>query len=673
MKITDLLKKEAIDLNVKASSKREVIEKAVKLMEHNDNIKDKQKYLELVIKREEEGSTGVGEGIAIPHGKGDVISKPGLAAMVIPDGVDFNSLDGKPVKLLFLIAAPNSKDNLHLEVLSRLSALLMNEKFKKDLLNAKTKEEFLEIIDKADEQKINEETSNNTNYNLNENHDLNENNKLKNDENKSMNKSNNNYELLGITACPTGIAHTYMAAESLEQMGKELGHPIKIETQGQSGTKNKLTDEEIKNAKAIIIAADVKVDLSRFDGKRILKTGVSEGIHKPKELIEKALNSENEIPVYHHQGNKRENIEIEKPKGNIYNHLMNGVTHMLPFVVGGGILIAIAFLLDDYSIDPSNFGMNTPVAAFFKTIGGMAFDFMLVILSGYIAMSIADRPGLVVGFVGGAISKAGTTFTSLGNPEEVLVSSGFLGALLAGFIGGYVVLFLKKLFSFMPKSLEGIRTILIYPVAGVLLIGLIMLLINPFVSAINTGLNNFLSSMSEVNKVILGAILAGMMSVDLGGPVNKAAYTFGTGMLAEGHYEIMAAVMIGGMVAPLAIALLATFFPKKLPKKERQAGLLNYVMGLSFISEGAIPFASSDPFRVLVSCVIGSAVSGALSMAFNCTLMAPHGGIFVLPLIGNWPWYVVALAAGSFIAMGIMAVWKKNVWENENENINAKD
>ena len=673
MKITDLLKKDAIDLNVKASSKREVIEKAVKLMEHNDNIKDKQKYLELVIKREEEGSTGVGEEIAIPHGKGDVISKPGLAAMVIPDGVDFNSLDGKPVKLLFLIAAPNSKDNLYLEVLSRLSALLMNEKFKKDLLNAKTKEEFLEIIDKADEQKINEETSNNTNYNLNENHDLNENNKLKNDENKSMNKSNNNYELLGITACPTGIAHTYMAAESLEQMGKELGHPIKIETQGQSGTKNKLTDEEIKNAKAIIIAADVKVDLSRFDGKRILKTGVSEGIHKPKELIEKSLNSENEIPVYHHQGNKRENIEIEKPKGNIYNHLMNGVTHMLPFVVGGGILIAIAFLLDDYSIDPSNFGMNTPVAAFFKTIGGMAFDFMLVILSGYIAMSIADRPGLVVGFVGGAISKAGTTFTSLGNPEEVLVSSGFLGALLAGFIGGYVVLFLKKLFSFMPKSLEGIRTILIYPVAGVLLIGLIMLLINPFVSAINTGLNNFLSSMSEVNKVILGAILAGMMSVDLGGPVNKAAYTFGTGMLAEGHYEIMAAVMIGGMVAPLAIALLATFFPKKLPKKERQAGLLNYVMGLSFISEGAIPFASSDPFRVLVSCVIGSAVSGALSMAFNCTLMAPHGGIFVLPLIGNWPWYVVALAAGSFIAMGIMAVWKKNVWENENENINAKD
>lgn len=643
MKITDLLTKESIDLNVKASNKKDVIEKAVDLMQHNGNIKDKAEYLKLVMKREEEGTTGVGEEIAIPHGKGEVIAKPGLAAMVIPDGVDFESLDGKPIKLLFLIAAPDNKENVHLEVLSRLSTLLMDEKFRKELINAKTKEEFLEIIEKA--EKVNKEEK---------------------DEDK------NNYELLGITACPTGIAHTYMAAESLEQMGKELGHPIKVETQGQSGTKNKLTDEEIKNAKAIIIAADVKVDLSRFDGKKILRTGVSDGIHKPKELIEKALYSENDIPVYHHQGNKRENVEMEKPKGNLYNHLMNGVTHMLPFVVGGGILIAIAFLLDDYSIDPSNFGMNTPVAAFFKTIGGMAFDFMLVILSGYIAMSIADRPGLVVGFVGGAISKAGTTFTSLGNSEEVLISSGFLGALLAGFIGGYVVLFLKKLFSFMPKSLEGIRTILIYPVAGVLLIGLIMLLINPFVSAINTGLNNFLSSMSEVNKVILGAILAGMMSVDLGGPVNKAAYTFGTGMLAEGHYEIMAAVMIGGMVAPLAIALLATFFPKKLPKKERQAGLLNYIMGLSFISEGAIPFASADPLRVLVSCVIGSAVSGALSMAFNCTLMAPHGGIFVLPLIGNWAWYVVALAAGSFVAMGIMALWKKNVWESESENINAK-
>lgn len=346
-----------------------------------------------------------------------------------------------------------------------------------------------------------------------------------------------------------------------------------------------------------------------------------------------------EIPIYNHKGNEDENIQNGKKVGNVYKHLMNGVTHMLPFVVGGGILIAISFLLDDYSIDPSNFGMNTPIAAFFKTIGGLAFDFILLILSGYIAMSIGDRPGLVVGFVGGAIAKAGTTFTSFSNPDEILVSSGFLGALIAGFLGGFVVLFLRKLFNFMPKSLEGIRTILIYPVAGILLIGIIMLLINPFVAAINTGLNNFLFSLSGVNKIILGAILAGMMSVDLGGPVNKAAYTFGTGMLAEGHYEIMASVMIGGMVAPLAIALLATFFSKKLPQKERQAGLLNYIMGLSFISEGAIPFASADPIRVLPACIVGSAVSGALSMAFNCTLMAPHGGIFVLPLIGNSVWY----------------------------------
>lgn len=643
MKITDLLKKDSIDLNVEASNKKDILKKAVELMDNNGNIIDKDKYLELVLKREEEGTTGIGEEIAIPHGKGDSISAPGLAAIVIPNGVDFEALDEKPVKLLFLIAAPNTKENVHLEVLSRLSTLLMDKKFREELINAQSKDEFLKIIDKAENEKFGSKEEKDT-----------EEKELENVE---------NFELLGITSCPTGIAHTYMAAEGLEQMGKELGHPIKIETQGQSGAQNVLTEEEIKKAKAIIIASDVNVDLSRFEGKRVLRAGVTDGIRKPKELIEKALNSTNEIPIYHHTTNDTDNIKNERQRGSVYKHLMNGVTHMLPFVVGGGILIAIAFLLDDYSINPSNFGMNTPIAAFFKTIGGMAFDFMLLILAGYIAMSIGDRPGLVVGFVGGAIAKAGTTFTSLSNSEEVLVSSGFLGALLAGFIGGYIIVFLRKLFSFMPKSLEGIRTILIYPVAGVLLIGIIMLLINPFVSAINTGLNNFLFSLSGVNKIILGAILAGMMSVDLGGPVNKAAYTFGTGMLAEGHYEIMAAVMIGGMVAPLAIALLATFFPKKLPQKERQAGLLNYVMGLSFISEGAIPFASADPIRVLPACVIGSAVSGALSMAFNCSLMAPHGGIFVLPLIGNWFLYVVALVVGSFVAMAIMAALKKNVWE----------
>lgn len=636
MKITDLLNKNSIDLSVKTLNKEELIKKAVELMKNNGNIKNEKEYLELVMKREKEGSTGIGEEIAIPHGKGECISAPGLAAMVIPDGADFEALDGKPVKLLFLIAAPDTKENIHLEVLSRLSTLLMDENFRKKLINAKSKDEFIEIINQTEKEKVEEQK-----------------------------EEKEDYELLGITGCPTGIAHTYMAAEALEQMGNELGHPIKVETQGQSGAKNILTDEEIKKAKAIIIAADINIDLSRFDGKKVLKARVSDGIHKPKELIEKALNDNSEIPIYHHKENEEDSLD-EKGNfgGNIYKHLMNGVTHMLPFVVGGGILIAIAFLLDDYSINPANFGMNTPVAAFFKTIGGMAFDFMLLILAGYIAMSIGDRPGLVVGFVGGAIAKAGTTFTSLNNTEEVLVSSGFLGALIAGFLGGFVVLFLKKLFSFMPKSLEGIRTILIYPVAGILLIGIIMLLINPFVSAINTGLNNFLSSMSGTNKIILGAILAGMMSVDLGGPVNKAAYTFGTGMLAEGHYEIMAAVMIGGMVAPLAIAILATFFPKKIAKKERQAGLLNYIMGLSFISEGAIPFASADPLRVIPACVVGSAVSGALSMAFNCTLMAPHGGIFVVPLIGN-PWgYLLALVIGSLVSAGILAALKKNVWES---------
>ena len=636
MKITDLINKDAIDLNVHISTKKELIRKATELMAQNGNIKDLEKYENLVLKREKEGSTGIGEGIAIPHGKGECITKPGLAAMVIPNGADFDALDGNKVNLLFLIAAPDTKDNIHLDVLSRLSTLLMDASFRENLLNAKSKDEFLKIIDNAENAKLNK----------NEN-------------------QNNGYELLGITGCPTGIAHTYMAAEGLENAGKEMGHLIKVETQGQSGAQNVLTDEEIKRAKAIIIAADVNVDLSRFDGKKVLRTGVTDGIRRPKELIEKALNDD--IPIYHRTGSEGdgngENVNSNKGGKNIYKHLMSGVTHMLPFVVGGGILIAIAFLLDDYSINPANFGMNTPIAAFFKTIGGMAFDFMLLILSGYIAMSIGDRPGLVVGFVGGAIAKAGTTFTSFSNPDEVLVSSGFLGALLAGFIGGYVILLLKKIFSFMPKSLEGIRTILIYPVAGVLLIGIIMLLINPFVAAINTGLNNFLFSLSGVNKIILGAILAGMMSVDLGGPVNKAAYTFGTGMLAEGHYEIMAAVMIGGMIAPLAIALIATFFPKKLPKKERQAGLLNYVMGLSFISEGAIPFASADPLRVLPSCVVGSAVSGAMSMAFNCTLMAPHGGIFVLPLIGNCGWYLVSLVVGSVVSMAIMTALKKNVWE----------
>ena len=643
MRITDLLSKDGIELNVNAKDKNDIINKMTKLMLKTGRITDLNAYTELVLKREEEGSTGVGEGIAIPHGKGDCVTEPGLVAMVVPNGVEYDALDGKPVNLLFMIAAPNTSDNVHLDVLSRLSTMLMDTEFKNKLISAKSKEEFLNIINETENEKFKEET-----------------------------KQEQGYEILGITACPTGIAHTYMAAEALENAGKEVGHLVKIETQGQSGVKNKLTKEEIKNAKAIIIAADIDIDLSRFKGKKILKAKVADGIHKPKELIEKALTDKN-IPVY--QGNGKDDSEYENSDGvgsRIYRHLMNGVTHMLPFVVGGGILIAIAFLLDDYSIDSSNFGMNTPIAAFFKTIGGIAFDFMLCILSGYIAMSIADRPGLAVGFVGGAVAKAGTTFASLTNPDVTLVSSGFLGALIAGFIGGYVVLLLRKVFSFLPKSLESVKPILIYPVGGILLIGLIMLAINPVVGAINTALNNFLSSMQGANKIILGAILGGMMSVDLGGPVNKASYTFGTGMLAEGHYDIMAAVMAGGMVAPLAIALLATFFPKKLPKKDRQSALLNYIMGFSFISEGAIPFASADPIRVIVSCVIGSAVSGALSMLFNCTLMAPHGGIFVLPVVGNAALYLLSIVIGSFVAMFILAALKKNVWGKGDEVKNAK-
>ena len=642
MKITDLLSKDSIELNVSASNKDDIINKMTELMLKTGKITDASAYKELVLKREEEGSTGVGEGIAIPHGKGDCVKEPGLVAMVVPNGVEYDALDGKPVNLLFMIAAPNTSDNVHLDVLSRLSTMLMDTEFKNKLISAKSKDEFLNIINEAENDKFKEEAN-----------------------------ESNGYEILGITACPTGIAHTYMAAEALENAGKEVGHLVKIETQGQSGVKNKLTKEEIKNAKAIIIAADIDIDLSRFKGKKVLKAKVADGIHKPKELIERALSGK-DVPVY--QGNGKDDADNEETEGagsKIYRHLMNGVTHMLPFVVGGGILIAIAFLLDDYTINPANFGMNTPIAAFFKTVGNAAFDFMLCILAGYIAMSIADRPGLAVGFVGGALAKAGTTFDSISNPDAVVVSSGFLGALLAGFIGGYLVLLLKKIFSFIPKSLDSIKPILIYPVGGILLMGLVMVAINPVVGAINTALNNFLSSMQGANKLILGAILGGMMSVDLGGPVNKAAYTFGTGMLAEGHYDIMAAVMAGGMVPPIAIALLATFFPKKLPRKDRQSALLNYVMGLSFITEGAIPFASADPIRVIASCIVGSAVAGAMSMLFNCTLMAPHGGIFVIPVVGNALMYLVSIAVGSVVAMFIMAALKKNVWKKGDEVKNA--
>ena len=634
MRITDLLSKDGIELNVNAKDKNDIINKMTKLMLKTGRITDLNAYTELVLKREEEGSTGVGEGIAIPHGKGDCVTEPGLVAMVVPNGVEYDALDGKPVNLLFMIAAPNTSDNVHLDVLSRLSTMLMDTEFKNKLISAKSKEEFLNIINETENEKFKEET-----------------------------KQEQGYEILGITACPTGIAHTYMAAEALENAGKEVGHLVKIETQGQSGVKNKLTKEEIKNAKAVIIAADTKIDLSRFDGKKLIKAKVADGINRPQELIERVLSSDAKI---YHSSNKSQNSDSDEKEGfgtKIYKHLMNGVTHMLPFVVGGGILIAIAFLLDDYSINPSNFGMNTPVAAFFKTVGGAAFNVMLYILAGYIAMSIADRPGLAVGFVGGILAVQGTTFASLTDSSVVLVSSGFLGALIAGFVGGYIVILLKKICSYLPDSIEGIKTILLYPVFGILLIGAFMLLINPYVGAINTAINNYLSSMGTANKVVLGAILGGMMAIDLGGPINKAAYTFGTGMLASGQYEIMAAVMAGGMVPPLAIAFLATAFPKKISKKDKQAAYVNYIMGLSFISEGAIPFASADPLRTLPAFVVGSAVTGALSMIFNCTLMAPHGGIFVIATIGHPLLYLLAIAVGTVVSTMIMAKLKKNLPE----------
>ena len=633
MKITDLLSKDAIKLNGIANSKQDAINKLVDLMAKNGNLTDKEKYTQVVLKREEEGSTGIGEGIAIPHGKTDAVSRPGLSAMVINNGVEFDSLDGKPAKLLFLIAAPNTKDNVHLDVLSRLSTLLMDTEFRKSLMEAKTPEEFLRCIDIAENAKL------------------------------AQTKKNDEYEILAITSCPTGIAHTYMAAEALEKMGEQLGHKVKVETHGSSGVKNKFTKEEIKNAKAVIIAADTKIDLSRFDGKKLIKAKVADGINRPQELIERVLSSDAKI---YHSSNKSQNSDSDEKEGfgtKIYKHLMNGVTHMLPFVVGGGILIAIAFLLDDYSINPSNFGMNTPVAAFFKTVGGAAFNVMLYILAGYIAMSIADRPGLAVGFVGGILAVQGTTFASLTDSSVVLVSSGFLGALIAGFVGGYIVILLKKICSYLPDSIEGIKTILLYPVFGILLIGAFMLLINLYVGAINTAINNYLSSMGTANKVVLGAILGGMMAIDLGGPINKAAYTFGTGMLASGQYEIMAAVMAGGMVPPLAIAFLATAFPKKISKKDKQAAYVNYIMGLSFISEGAIPFASADPLRTLPAFVVGSAVTGALSMIFNCTLMAPHGGIFVIATIGHPLLYLLAIAVGTVVSTMIMAKLKKNLPE----------
>ncbi len=650
MRITELLKKESIELGVKVSSKEEAIDTLIGLMEAGGRLNDRAGYKEGILAREALGSTAVGEGIAIPHAKVAAVKEPGLAAMVVPDGVDYEAFDGSLANLIFMIAAPEGGADVHLEALSRLSTLLMDPDFKNDLIHAESKEEFLQLIDDKESERYEK--------------------KARKEETKASDaapavhetaKSGAaGYRVLAVTACPTGIAHTFMAAENLEQLGKKMGIPVKSETNGAEGAANVLTKEEIAAADGIIIAADKNVDMARFDGKHVVKASVSDGIQKGEELIKRAVSGE--APVYHHTGAaaSEEGGENEGLGHTIYKHLMNGVSHMLPFVIGGGLLIALAFLFDDYSINPANFGKNTPVAAYLKTIGEQAFGMMLPVLAGYIAMSIADRPGLAVGFVGGMVAKMGATFM---NPAGGDVNSGFLGALLAGFIGGYIVVLLKKVFKKLPKSLEGIKPVLLYPLLGIFLVAVVTTFINPFVGAINDGLTHLLNGMGGTSKVILGAVVGGMMSVDMGGPVNKAAYVFGTAQLAEGNFDIMAAVMAGGMVPPIAIALCTTFFKKKFTEKERQSGLVNYIMGLSFISEGAIPFAASDPLRVIPSCIIGSAVAGGLSMALNCTLRAPHGGIFVLPTIGNPFGYLAAIVIGSVVGCVILATLKKNKTE----------
>lgn len=642
MKIRDLLAVESIDLNGKVTGKNETLDAMVALMAKSGKINDVEKYRKGVYAREEEGTTGIGEGIAIPHCKSDAVSRPGLAAMVIKDGVDFNALDGEKVSLIFLIAAPNTEDNVHLDVLSKLSVLLMDENFTSGLRNAKTVEEFLSVIDRAEAEKDAEEEKKNSADTKNAAEE-------KNTENGKL--------ILAVTGCPNGIAHTYMAAENIEKKAKELGCRVKVETRGSGGAKNVLTKAEIAEAACIIVAADTQVPMDRFAGRPVIQCKVSDGISKAEELLDRALNGN--VPLYQAKGSSQaadSEEESDSVGHQIYKHLMNGVSHMLPFVIGGGILIAIAFLIDGFAVDlnslpfdeRSNFGTITPMAAMFKSIGGVAFGFMLPILAGFIAMSIADRPGLAVGFVGGAIAANGT--------------SGFLGALVAGFVAGYLVRLLKKLFEKLPEGLEGIKPMLLYPVIGIFLIGVIMTyVVEPPIGALNVMINNGLNSMNGAKAILLGALLGGMMSVDMGGPVNKAAYVFGTASIAAGNYNIMAAVMVGGMVPPLAIALATMFFKNKFTEEERKAGPTNIVMGLSFISEGAIPFAASDPLRVLPSCIIGSAVAGALSMAFNCTLMAPHGGIFVFLTVGHPLLYLISLAVGSVVGCVILGLLKKDV------------
>ena len=635
MRITDLLDARSISLQAAPGNKEEALNQAVELMTQRGNISDKAAYRRQVGEREKESTTGIGEGIAIPHGKCAAVSAPGLAAMVIPGGVDFDSLDGEPVTLLFLIAAPDTEDNIHLDVLGKLSMLLMDEEFTQRLRGAGSVEEFIKIIDEADEEKAGIEERLET-------------------AGETKKSSEGGVKILAVTSCPTGIAHTYMAAEGLEKAAKGKNCTIKIETRGSGGAKNVLTEQEIKEADCIIVAADAKVPMTRFNGKKVIECPVSDGISKADTLIDRAIKGD--VSIYH-AGEEEQDTKNEAKGGiahQIYTQLMNGVSHMLPFVVGGGILIAIAFLIDGLCVDVgaltaeqrSNFGTITQAAALFKGIGGVAFGFMLPVLAGYIGMAIGDRPALAVGFVGGMMAANG--------------KSGFLGALVAGFAAGYIILGLKKLCVKLPETIEKLTPVLIYPVAGILIIGLLMqFIVEPVMGGINTGLNSALTGMSGTSKIALGFILGGMMAVDMGGQFNKAAYVFGTASIIAGNYDIMAAVMIGGMTPPCAIALATMLFPNKFTKQEREAGPTNFIMGLAFITEGAIPYAASDPLHVIPACVIGSGIAGAMSMAFKCTLMAPHGGVFVVPVIGN-PWmYLIALVVGMAVSTVLLGVLKK--------------
>ena len=631
MKIVDLLKVESIDLKAKPQDKAAALEHLITLMERGGNIADKEEYKACVLRREEEGSTGIGEGIAIPHAKTSAVKAPGLAAMLVQDGVDFDSLDGEPAKLFFLIAAPDTEDNVHLDVLSHLSMLLMNDDFRSELLKAGSAKEFLSVIDKYENEKFEDE-----------------------DEAAAPQAQR---KVLAVTACPTGIAHTYMAAEALQEMAGKLGVAMKVETNGSGGVKNKLTAKEIEEAEGIIVAADKNVPVERFAGKPVIFVKVADGINKPKELIEEILSGK--VPAYAGKGGSETEGEAAEAKESlgrqIYKHLMNGVSHMLPFVIGGGILIALAFMFDMEFAGTAKFGSGTPLAAFFKNIGGLAFSMMMPILAGYIAMSIGERPALMLGIVGGFLAASG--------------GSGFFGALFAGFIGGYLILALRKVLNVLPDSLEGLKPVLLYPVIGLLLMGILMTyVINPPTAAFNQWLAGALASMSTTSKVLMGFVLGAMMSIDFGGPLNKAAYVFGTASLAAADgsavsSEIMASVMIGGMVPPLAIALCTMLFKSKFTSKERQSGVTNFIMGLSFITEGAIPFAASDPLRVIPTCALGSGVAGALSMAFGCSVPAPHGGVFVFGVVQNWPMYFAALAAGSVLSAVLMGFVKQNVNE----------